>query len=165
MHGQHLVGTVMLLLVVGVLWCRAESEPIQPKLVLDDFEADQLGPWWVSKSSYISHFSQQGTNQEGLQLAQDGERGGQEKNDHFFITRTIAPPKPTVAYAAVAFWYRTRGTIPKDAALCCRLGRERKASGTSFMDMALPADTQGQWRHVELPGISSGRSDILVATG
>ncbi len=74
MHIQHLVAAVVLVFAVGVTWCRAESELIQPTLVLDDFEGEQPGPWWVSSSAT---YTEAGTNHEGLRLARDGDRGSQ----------------------------------------------------------------------------------------
>jgi len=162
---QPLTLAVFVLLVVGIISAHSDPQLVQEKLSLDNFEADQIGPWWTSKNRYVSHFMEKGTNQKDLQLITDEERTGQVlvaqvtlasgENNRFFLMRSVSVPKSTVAYGAVTFWYRTRGTIPDDTTLYCRLRRDPDAWGTKFMDLPFEADTQGQWRQVELPIVAA----------
>jgi len=163
MHIQHLVAAVVLVFAVGVTWCRAESELIQPTLVLDDFEGEQPGPWWVSSSAT---YTEAGTNHEGLRLARDGDRGSQVlvaevdlaggDDDEFFLTKAASSPKATVAYSTVSFWYRTTGNIPNSATLHCRLRTQPGEPGwgvAKYSDLPMELDTNGQWQHAQLPVI------------
>ena len=47
-------GFILLLLLVALAGWAAELEVVPSQLLIDDFEADEIGSWWVSNTEEYS---------------------------------------------------------------------------------------------------------------